>query len=267
MHNICFHKKLRKEAIILRFIILAAGEGSRLRDFTKTMPKCMVPFKGKPIIDYIISVAQSCNIKEMDIVLGYKGDVLIQHLKKYKDLKFNIYKNNYFSTTNMVYTLFCLQNIMNEDCIVSYSDIIYTKEVLDLMVKAKHSTVIVDRQWQQLWEKRMENPLSDAETLKYDKDGYIIELGKKPNTYEDIDGQYIGLFKLMKKDIVTAKEIYHKLDRNNNYDGKNFDNMYMTSFLQILINANIPLKAGFINGGWLEIDTIADLENLKDYSI
>jgi len=38
----------------MKMIILAAGEGSRLRPLTNDKPKCMVEFNGKPIVDYIL---------------------------------------------------------------------------------------------------------------------------------------------------------------------------------------------------------------------
>ena len=71
----------------------------------------------------------------------------------------------------------------------------------------------------------MENPLDDAETLKIYK-GNIIEIGKKTNTYKDIEGQYIGLIKISKKILKKIIKFYDNLDRNSLYDGKNFDNMY-----------------------------------------
>ena len=51
-----------------------------------------------------------------------------------------------------------------------------------------------------------------------------------------------------------------KLDRKATYDGKDFNNMYMTSFIQKFINLGTKVEAAFTNGGWLEIDTKSDLE-------
>ena len=53
------------------------------------------------------------------------------------------------------------------------------------------------------------------------------------------------------------------LDRDAFYDGKNFDNMYMTSFIQMIINNLLNVKPIFINGGWIEIDSLDDLKNLE----
>ena len=47
-------------------------------------------------------------------------------------------------------------------------------------------------QWQRLWELRMEDPLADAETLRLDADGYLVELGRTPRAVADIEGAVRG---------------------------------------------------------------------------
>jgi choline kinase len=62
-------------------------------------------------------------------------------------------------------------------------------------------------------------------------------------------------------------EFYDSLDRTAIYDGKDFDNMYMTSFIQLLIDNNVfPVHAVGINGGWTEVDTPTDLNYHLDTS-
>ena len=80
----------------------------------------------------------------------------------------------------------------------------------------------------------MDNPLDDAETFKV-KDGKILELGKKPIGYDEIEGQYIGLIKI-KKYINKVIRYYESLDKSILYDGNNYDNMYMTTFIQMIID-------------------------------
>ena len=109
-----------------------------------------------------------------------------------------------------------------------------------------------------LWAKRMDNPLADAETLKI-QNGKIIELGKKPKNFKEIEGQYIGLIKISKKIIKNVIEFYEKSDKKVLYDGLDYKNMYLTSFIQMMINSSFEVRPVFIDGGWVEIDTPEDL--------
>jgi len=105
----------------------------------------------------------------------------------------------------------------------------------------------------------MENPLDDAETLKINDQGNIYEIGKKPISYDEIQGQYVGLIKFKAEIIPSIKNLYKKLDRNLIYDGKDFNNMYMTTFLQLISENITPLNPVYINNGWIEIDAPSDL--------
>jgi choline kinase len=106
----------------------------------------------------------------------------------------------------------------------------------------------------------MANPLDDAETFIMDSNLYIKELGKKPVTYSQVQAQYMGLIKVRRDIITRLINIYDQIDRDAIYDGQNFDNMYMTSFIQLLINLNWQVKAKLVSNGWLEIDTVDDLD-------
>ena len=246
----------------MKMIILAAGQGTRLRPLTNDKPKCMVDYNEKPIIDSILESASRCNLSDIVIVNGYKKEVLEHHLKD-KDIKF--ITNHDYDKTNMVSTLFCAKDFMNDDLIISYADIIYKKEILDKLIASEDDfSVVVDKDWKRLWDARMENPLDDAETLKI-KDGYIYELGKKPENYEDIEGQYIGLIKISKNIIEKVIKFYECLDKNGLYNGKDFSNMYMTSLIQMISDNLVHVKPIYINGGWIEIDSIEDLASYKDY--
>ena len=78
---------------------------------------------------------------------------------------------------------------------------------------------MVDDAWLDLWSARNEDPLNDAETLKYDDCGAIIELGKKPASLESIQGQYTGLLKVPKNKLKEFISFYDNLDRQSLYDG------------------------------------------------
>jgi choline kinase len=156
---------------------------------------------------------------------------------------------------------------LNDDIIISYADIIYTPDIIQkLMEDQCEFSVIVDKNWRKLWAMRMDDPLLDAETMKIDSEGRIYELGKKTQSYDDIQGQYIGLIKVKKGFIKTFIDYYHGLDRTLMYDGKNFDNMYMTSLIQSIADHVKKPKALLIEGGWIEIDSVEDLNVYESYA-
>ena len=247
--------------MIMKAIILAAGKGTRLGALTSYKPKCMVEYRGKPIIDHIFGTLKTCGIEDINVVDGYRNDVLRGHLKS-ENVSF--YKNKNFENTNMVYSFFCAEDAFDDDMIITYSDIIYTPNVLKkLMRNDDDIAVVVDKDWEKLWRLRMDDPLLDAETMKIDDKGRVVELGKKAKKLSEIEAQYIGLIKISRDMIPRICKYYKALDKEETYDGQSFNNMYMTSLIQKFIDYLAPVYAVEIHGGWLEVDSISDL---KKYS-
>ena len=240
----------------MKVIILAAGCGTRLLPYTKETPKCMVKLANKPLLHHQIETLHSVGLEDITVVGGYCADKINgQNIKKIINKKFD--------STNMVSTLFCAESLMTngEDLLITYGDIIYEARVLENILKSKASiSVCVDKNWMDLWQVRMEDPLLDAETLKLKDGNKITELGKKPQNIKEIQGQYMGLIKISGGMISEFKHKWHNLDRNVFYDGKDFHNMFMTSFIQQFIDSGIDVEAAFTDGGWLEIDSNKDLE-------
>ena len=71
----------------------------------------------------------------------------------------------------------------------------FIKSAIKLLDKSQSRLAITyDPNWRILWEKRFENPLTDAETFALDQDG-LIDIGRSPESYETVQGQYMGLLK------------------------------------------------------------------------
>jgi choline kinase len=242
----------------LKALILAAGEGRRLRPLTNETPKCMVNIFGKSLLEHQLGVFHKLGIHEITVVTGYKADTI-----KIPDVKY--YKNEKYDSTNMVETLFCAESELNGSVIVSYGDIIFEKPVVEKLIKSNEDfSVVIDRKWQRYWSIRFENPIDDTESLKLDKDGHIKEIGQKASKLSDIEGQYIGLMKFQNDGLEFIKEFYHNT-KEESKKGRNilsshtpFEKLFMTDFLQGLINAGCNLKSIPIKNGWLELDTLND---------
>ena len=61
---------------VRKAVLLAAGRGTRMRDLTLDVPKPMLPVRGRPILDYIVTGLKSAGITDVLIVVGYRADVV-----------------------------------------------------------------------------------------------------------------------------------------------------------------------------------------------
>jgi len=245
----------------MKAIILAAGQGTRLRPLTDDKPKCLVELAGKPLLEHQLATLRAGGVDDIHIVGGYRADQLQRP-------GITLHINERFAETNMVTTLFAAEALMTgeSDLIIGYGDIVYESRVLAALLAVDAPIVLaVDREWRRYWAARMDDPLSDAETLKLTDGDRVVELGKKPQRYDDIQGQYTGLIKIRADRAARLAEAYHAMDRNAIYDGKDFDNMYMTSFIQHLIDSGWEARAALIDNGWAEVDTQHDLFTARSF--
>ena len=75
----------------MKVVILAGGFGTRLSEYTDSIPKPMVPIGGKPMIEHIMGIYASYGHKEFYVALGYKGEVIKEYFKNFKkDWKINL---------------------------------------------------------------------------------------------------------------------------------------------------------------------------------
>jgi len=252
----------------MKVIILAAGQGTRLRPLTDNCPKCMVKVNGKSIIERQLDTMRSCGIKEEDItiVAGYCSDVLKECLK---DTEIRIIVNKEYETTNMVCSLMCAKEILEEteDVLVSYGDIIYGQPVLqEVLDSHEEMSVVVDDGWHGYWSERCENPLDDAETLMYDDKDYLTEIGKKTTDISRVQSQYIGLMRFQGRGLQAVLDTCGEAERRTGCGEKlwrterGYSGMYMTDLLQGMIDEGFKLKAVHIERGWYEVDNRDDLK-------
>ncbi|BAU57030.2 putative sugar nucleotidyltransferase [Halorhodospira halochloris] len=240
---------------------MAAGQGTRLRPLTDDRPKCMVELEGKPLLEHQLEVLRGAGIEDIHVVGGYRAEWLQR-----PDITLHI--NERFDQTNMVATLFAAESVMagSDEVIIAYGDIVYEPRVLNALLACNAPVCLtVDRAWRRYWEARMDDPLADAETLKLTDGNRITELGKKPSSYDEIQGQYMGLLKVRADLVPQLPAVWRAMDRDATYDGKDYDNMYMTSFLQHLIDSGWEARAAFVENGWAEVDSEADLAAAKDF--
>lgn len=101
----------------MQAIILAAGMGRRLGEYTKDNTKCMLSVNGIKLIDRTLTMLSHLKIKRVIIVVGYQGQNLIAHIgQRYNDkLRIEFIDNPVYVKTNNIYSLALTQDRISED--------------------------------------------------------------------------------------------------------------------------------------------------------
>lgn len=240
----------------MKAIILAAGRGSRMKDLTDQRPKCLVELRGKPLLDWQLDALRGAGIDDIAIVTGYRRELLAgRGLVEFH--------NPRWAETQMVSSLACAGEwLAAEPCIVSYSDIFFAPPaVRSLADCAAALAVTYDPEWLALWTKRFGDPLLDAETFRLNPDNTLAEIGAKPQSLAEVQGQYMGLLRFTPSGWEEVRRIRAGLP------AAEADRLHMTGTLQKVIAAGrVPVAAVAYRGEWGEVDSADDLAAYQDSS-
>lgn len=239
----------------MKIILLAAGKGSRFT--TKNFfHKSLIKIKKKSLIENLIM-----GYKDLYkyIVVGHNRDIIKKKLKKYPNIKF--LNNLKYNSTEMLYSLiFALRKISN-NALVSYTDIIYDYVKIGNLIDKKENDnyicIPILMNWKSIWSKRLIDYKSDLETLKFDKNLFLKEIGNKVKSTSDVMGQYMGIIYIPNK----KKKIFL-----NYYNHSKWKKKQITEFLNFLVERKIKIKCIKYYGPWYEFDKISELKNFRKQS-
>ncbi|WP_064116411.1 phosphocholine cytidylyltransferase family protein [Pseudomonas fluorescens] len=233
----------------MKAIILAAGRGSRMKSLTDERPKCLVELRGKPLLEWQLESLRAAGISDIAVVTGYKRELLAER-------GLSEFHNPRWAETNMVSSLACAESwLQGEPCIVSYSDIFYSPVAVQSLINSDAALAVTyDPDWLQLWTERFGDPLLDAETFRLTAAHTLAEIGNKPQSVDDVQGQYMGLLRFTPEGWAEVVRLRAELSPQQR------DSMHMTNTLQRVIDAGrVPIEAVAYTGEWGEVDSSEDL--------
>lgn len=238
----------------MQAIILAAGMGKRLGEYTKDNTKCMLPVNGERLIDRTLTILYHLHIKKVYIVIGYKGENLRNYIgKRYSDnLDIKFIDNPIYDKTNNIYSLSLAEDKMVEDDTILFeSDLIYEEDIVRKLVENPNPNLALVAKWE-YW--------MDGTVVRIDKDNNILSfVSKDMFDYHRTEEYYktINIYKFSKEfaknKYIPFLQAYCKAWGNNEY---------YEEVLKVLTFLNrTELKALPIAGEkWYEIDDVQDLD-------
>ena len=237
-------------------LIIAAGLGSRLKKHTENLPKCMLDFGGKTLLQRQLDAYKKNSITDISVIRGYKKEKI-----KYKGLKY--FENTDYKNNNILNSIFYAEDFINGNIIISYSDILFDSTVVKRLLKSNHDiSVVVDIDWRGYYVGRKDHPISEAENVIFNSNNEVEKIGKINTGNEEVHGEFIGMIKLSNRGTEIFKEHFHRLKKiywNKPFQrAAIFQKAYLTDFIQELVDIGIKVHCVIIESGWKEIDTVED---------
>ncbi len=238
----------------MRGLVLAAGAGRRLGPLGEDRPKCLVEVGGRPLLSWQHAALTNAGIKELAVVTGYRAEQLPQD-------GWTRFHNPRYAETGVIASLMTARSWLEEaDCIVSYADIVYGAETIAALRDTLGDIAMTSyANWRALWEARFPDPLSDAETFAADAEGRLLEIGRRAQSLEQIEGQFMGLVKFTTKGFALAAQHIDSL-------GTAADRLDMTSLLRGLIEKGTPVQTRTVDGFWYEVDNQDDAQFFPEWA-
>jgi len=241
-------------------IIIAAGESSRLLSLIPDKPACLLEIGNKTIISRELENLRACGIHDIAVVRGYQGDKI-----NYPAIRY--YENRDYQNTGILRSLFHAKSEMDNEFVFCYSDIVYTKAVLELLLQDPSDiSLVVDTDWESHYHQRYQHPISEAELVSVEGER-ITQIGRNIVPRDEVHGEFIGLAKFSKKGAEILKAHYewvtHKYEAGAFQQSLSLDKAYFTDIIQELIDHGYPVHHIDIGGGWAEIDTLEDFDRVN----
>jgi len=261
-------KKLKKniEESNMKAIIIAAGMGNRMRPYTNDLPKCMLEFGGKTLFQRQLESLKACKVKNIVLIKGYRKEKI-----NYPRIKYYINEN--YQNNNILSSLFYAEKEIEGEVIVSYSDILFEKQVVERLLESKKDiSIVVDVKWRDYYEDRKDHPIEEAENVIFDAENNVVEIGKILTKKHDVHGEFIGMIKLTSRGSEILRKHYNRAKKL--FWGKpfqraaTFEKAYLTDMIQEMVDLGVPIHCVIIERGWKEIDTVEDYKKaLKEFEV
>ncbi len=131
----------------MQAVILAAGQGTRLRPITDHCPKCLVEVQGKPILQYQLEALCAAGVRECAIVVGYRAAQVRNFFgARFRDVAITYVENEIFDSTNNIYSLWLARQEITGNVLLLEGDLIFEPGLLTDLFEAPHeNTAVVDR--------------------------------------------------------------------------------------------------------------------------
>ncbi|MCW8164775.1 phosphocholine cytidylyltransferase family protein [Verminephrobacter aporrectodeae subsp. tuberculatae] len=232
-----------------RALILAAGMGTRLHPFTADRPKALVEFRGDSMIERAVAALRRSGIREIGIVIGYKGQLLRDRLTQRfgSSVDISYFESDRYESTGTAYSFLLAAAHFRDDCLLLEGDVVFEDALL--------SRLLNDGRADSLATLAAFRPPLEGTTVDLRAADRIVDFHKRT-----VPGTFADRFKTINVYRFTRSDLAGMLDR-----AKRLVHQDPKAYLEDVLGALVRDAAIHLRGIdctdllWAEIDTAEDM--------
>ncbi len=240
-------------------VILAASRGNELHELTHDKPKAMISISGKTLLARLMDGLKRAGINKSTVIAGYKAESI--------DLP-GIEKciNENYENGDELKTLICAQDSFDDDMLILYSDLLFREYILRDLIETKGEIVIVV-------DSALDNPnISGSPDYAYcsendDRSPFMQDVTlSQVSSSADVDnkkpsGYWIGMMRVRQQGREWLDTALEELKLESN-----FNTLTIPDLLNHLIQQGKSINVHYIDGHWLDVNSLDDIDRAGDFT-
>lgn len=250
---------LKPAHVETRAVVLAASRGSALRELTHDRPKVMLPIGGRPLLRRLVDEFKRHGVNTTTVVAGYKADTIDPG-----GIQLRI--NPRHDTTGELVSLACAEDDLQGDLLITYGDLLFRSYILrDLLDSDGELIIVVDSQLSGSYISGSPDyaycSRGDDRSL-FREDVYLKHMSAQADPrYSDPSGRWIGMLRASGEGVKWLHEGLSVLRAR-----PDFEQLDVPDLLNFLVDNGRPVRVNYINGHWLDVNTLDDIDRAGDFT-
>tara|TARA_B100000029_G_C17526822_1_gene941945 strand:- start:515 stop:1237 length:723 start_codon:yes stop_codon:yes gene_type:complete len=229
---------------------------------TADAPKCFAEVGGRRILDWTVDALKEAGLSEIVFIGGYRIEAVQEAYPQ-----FTFRHNRDWVNNNILASLFCAEDLMDEPFVCCYSDCLFTSGLVHGVIEEGSERVVsVDVGWRQRYAGRTEHPTDDAEKVMC-SNGDVTRI-EREIPEDQAYGEFTGVARFGIQgadDLKTAYAVAREAFSGSPFRGAAlFEKAYLIHLLQQMIEEGVSFGHADTAGEYIEIDTQQDFEYARN---
>ena len=241
-----------------RALVLAASRGNNLYELTEDRPKAMLNIRGKPLLQRLVDEFKKRSVNDITVIAGYKSEAL--------DLNgVDIHLNTRYESTGELYSLACARDKFSDDMVIIYGDLLFRSYILqDLLEHDGEIVIVVDSLINETeitgapdyaWCDRPDD------RSMFMQDVRLQRVSEEHSPQDPPCGRWTGMMRIRSQ---GRQWLEQALDELEALPG--FDKLTLPDLLNHLTRSGRPVTVHYINGHWLDVNSVNDIDRAGDFT-